>query len=123
MILPAFSDATLLTVRAVLPADMGAIMKPRTDAEAIARRLYAQGYRAAVLRTEGQLAVAVARCLSGTGIALTATDATFAAIRSELERLTAAAIADPYDREHEAAMHAESARFLAQAQPLPSAAE
>jgi hypothetical protein len=123
VILPEFCPATLVTVRAVLPADMEALMKPRTDAEVIARRLFDHGYRPAAVRDGLALGVAVARVLSGTGIALTATDAVFATIRSDLERLTEAAIANRFDRDHEAAVRTETGRFMAQTRPLSTAAE
>ena len=64
------------------------------------------------------LAVEIVRAFEGTGVRLGDTLASgeaFTRVRYELQRICAAAIADPFDPEHIAAVKQESARFARQA--------
>lgn len=84
-----------------------------------AQRLYDSGRRFASLPFGNrQLAVEIVRAFEGTNVRLGDTLASgeaFTAVRYELQRICAAAIAAPYDPEHIEAAKAETAHFARQA--------
>lgn len=84
-----------------------------------AQRLYDTGRRFASLPfSNRQLAIEIVRAFEGTSVRLGDTMASgesFQAVRYELQRICAAAIAATFDPEHIEAVKQESARFARQA--------
>lgn len=87
--------------------------------ERAAQQLYDTGCRVLSLgMTDTRLAIMIARAFKGTDVRYgdgLNSHAAMQVVRYHLQRICAAAIADPYDPEHIEAVRAESAHFARQA--------